>query len=409
MYWVALLYSCEYTTKECHMIVPTAPLHPTIHPTHLTHPIHPNNRTLRLPAVRQYMGLPPLGQPPPWLTTLPSVNTMTDHTPHDTANVQYTHTIYPHNMQYTHNTNTPSNTFHPGALPPGEHTTPTQHETPPQHTKLTITCYDPEAAARSAVDPMVEAFAANEHDVDSLFWKAAELRALGKLADALHVLQRILHLQPSNARALFAQGQILSRARRWQESCASFSASARVQEDGVQRARAWLGAGVAAKMGGEDGVALDALDRAERLLMEIAGGREGGGGGDVGTSGVGTTHQHDDDGGMQKQHHDDAVHAGVPAGVAGLLMHVHMTRAAVLKGRGDGAAADGIVAEIAKNHPEVCGGGCLCMWGGNVCALQAVCGDLHVLVQHVCTTKIQCGSPPSQAYRALGKAVDEHQ
>ena len=110
---------------------------------------------MRLPAVRQYMGLQPLGQPPKWLQAVapPPPSTALEH-------------------------------------PPG------------------VACYDPEEAGRVAVDDAVAAFASSESDVDSLFWKAAELRAQGKLADALHVVARIVQLQPGNARALFAQGQV---------------------------------------------------------------------------------------------------------------------------------------------------------------------------------------------------------
>lgn len=120
----------------------------------------------------------------------------------------------------------------------------------------------PELVAGS-VDPPLARFLRGNHDAYTLFRRAAELRADGRIHAAMAVLVRLLEGEPAHPRAHFALGQLHALLRDWPGSEQHYLAAARAPGEGGQAAaRAWYGAGVALHMQGERETAADAFQRA---------------------------------------------------------------------------------------------------------------------------------------------------
>jgi len=94
------------------------------------------------------------------------------------------------------------------------------------------------------------------------FARAAELRAKGDFQGAATALKNILDRYPGQPRAFFALGQVLSGLKDWCDASHAYLQAARFETEPGQECRAWFGAGVALHMQGREEDAVEAFTRA---------------------------------------------------------------------------------------------------------------------------------------------------
>ena len=113
-------------------------------------------------------------------------------------------------------------------------------------------------------------------EVMDRFLAAAERRAQGDHDSGIEIIHKILELDPTNPRAHYALGQLLSEGHRWSEAAGSYRASLDHEDTPELRARSQLALGVAQFMSDDFGTSeenlMAALEHDERnveVLMAL--------------------------------------------------------------------------------------------------------------------------------------------